>query len=68
MQTETQTLTLETICQDLSLWQEHIEIDGLDTKEAFESMTFDERLDLVETLFWFEQDFTSEEDAAQFRR
>jgi hypothetical protein len=54
MQTETQTLTLETICQDFSLWQEHIEIDGLDTKEAFESMTFDERLDIAETLYWYE--------------
>lgn len=64
----TNTLTLEAICQSPALWQEHVDVDGLNTSDNFHALTFEERLDLVETLFWFEQDFTSEEDAAQFRR
>jgi len=48
------TLTLETICQSLSLWQEHIDIDGLNTQQAFESMPYEERLDIAETLYWYE--------------
>lgn len=64
----TNTLTLEAICQSPTLWQEHVDVDGLNTSDNFHALTFEERLDLVETLFWYEQDFTSEEETAQFRR
>lgn len=53
-------LTLETICESLSLWLKHIDIAGLNTQQAFESMPYEARLDIVESIYSFQTESFSE--------
>ena len=47
----TNTLTLETICQSLSLWLKHVDIQGLNNQQAFESMPYEARLDILDSIY-----------------
>jgi hypothetical protein len=43
--------TLQAICESFILWGEYIDPIGLDTLEAFESMTYQDRMDIAEGMF-----------------
>jgi hypothetical protein len=45
-------MTFNDICTDPDLWIEHVEQD----LDMYNSMNLQERLDFVETLFWYEQE------------
>jgi hypothetical protein len=43
--------TLDQICASYALWGEYVDPLGLDSLEAFEAMTFRDRLDIAEGIF-----------------
>lgn len=43
--------TYKEIANCFYLWQEYVDPDGNDSQEDFESMTFQERIDIIEGCF-----------------
>jgi hypothetical protein len=50
------TISIQTICQSFKLWQEYIDPSGMNSKAAFDAMPMQDRIDIAETLFWYESD------------
>lgn len=47
-------LTYEQIASDFKLWKEYVDLDGEDSEEDFNRMTLEERIEFIDTLFWYE--------------
>jgi hypothetical protein len=47
-------LTYEKICSSYELWSEYVDQDGIDSEEDFNRMTMEQRMELIETLYWYE--------------
>lgn len=48
-------LTNEEICSSYILWGEYVDPDGIDSEEEFERMTMEQRLAIIESIFFFEE-------------
>lgn len=47
-------LTYEEIASDFKLWGEYVDPDGVDSEEEFNRMTLEQRVEIIDTLFWYE--------------
>jgi hypothetical protein len=54
MNTENTELTYEKICSSYELWFEYVDQDGIDSEEDFNRMTMEQRMELIEALYWYE--------------
>lgn len=47
-------LTYEEIASDFKLWGEYVDPDGVDSEEEFNRMTLEQRVEIIDTCFWYE--------------
>ena len=46
--------THEEICSSYMLWGEYVDPDGVDSEEEFNRMTMEQRMEIMNTCFWYE--------------